>query len=654
MMDNWTTVLQAIESTGAKLKNRNGVWRGNSPLRTGSDSNAFTIKVDVDGMDGVFKDHVSGDSGNFYQLASLLGVQLEDKNPIQVESTRREYSNLEDYAQAHGVSGEVFAKARWECVTQYGRPALKFPTATGNRYRFLDGIATGDKPLYMHDKGTTTCFYGLNKAIAMADNGEYGSLVFCNGEASTVVAQHYGIPAFCQTSGEKPIQDNLLKELKDAWQGRIIIALDCDKTGRDVSVQINKQIPNSVIVDLGLSKGGDLADLCKLHEQTTYQALLDLVARQPKQDAPPTAKTESQAEAVSIHTTVVNRDDMVRVQLSDRLHGKTPTKERGFAFPIETMHKFGGFMETCLTGKLTAIIGGSGDGKTQFLETCIDMLNAKGVNGLFYGIEWSKEEMEMRRIQRWSGRGEKLHITYSMLQKHSMYLGDKDDGIPDMYNSGTRLTDEQLGEYDRITAMLNKWRGHIEYHEGNQSLEATLDDMRVAIERSRNDGLLIRFIVFDYAQLLKAKSWDNSTNRYEFAVELVKDFAIEQNVHVFMTSQVNKGASADSKQGTTLSADSANFIRKDKFNLVLILDRQYYKKDGEYIETNAYYLTVGKASMGGKPEGYTDKDMRVPLVMLPNRLYFSPDSDWRVINASPYNLLSDNQYCVNFDKSLDF
>ena len=54
-----------------------------------------------------------------------------------------------------------------------------------------------------------------------------------NGEISTIAAQALGIPACAVTSGEKTsIPPELLEELRSAWDGPIMIALDCDATGR--------------------------------------------------------------------------------------------------------------------------------------------------------------------------------------------------------------------------------------------------------------------------------------------------------------------------------------------------------------------------------------------------------------------------------------
>src|SRR5260221_7632825 len=95
-------------------------------------------------------------------------------------------------------------------------------------------------------------------------------LVLVNGEVSTDVAQYFGIAACCLTTGgEHTIKPELLKELKAAYAGEIIVALDCDSAGRENAAKVVKQLVeagfDAQAVDLGFSSGGeDISDFCKL------------------------------------------------------------------------------------------------------------------------------------------------------------------------------------------------------------------------------------------------------------------------------------------------------------------------------------------------------------------------------------------------------
>ena len=135
-------VLAALASYDLKMEREAGKYRCNSPLRPGSNSHAFTLIIH-DAEHGAYFDHVSEDSGTLYDLAQHLGLELPAVRHV-IENTKRVYNGLADYAQAHGVSAEVFAMAGWSETTYQDRPALAFMTQTGTRYRFLDG----DKPTY--------------------------------------------------------------------------------------------------------------------------------------------------------------------------------------------------------------------------------------------------------------------------------------------------------------------------------------------------------------------------------------------------------------------------------------------------------------------------------------------------------------------------
>lgn len=275
-------VLKTLESYGLKpdgtAPGGGQKYRCNSPLRTGSNSMAFTITI-TDGEHGAFYDHVSDEKGSLYDLAQRLGIE-PDRERAPVGNTKRAYSGLDDYAAAHGVPGDVFRAARWREVSKNDRLALEFPTRSGPRWRFLDG----NKPVFVSPPGYQRCWYGLNAPLfkALAD-GQH-PLVICNGEPSVVVAQHYGLAALAMTgSGENLIPPDLLDDLLDGLKDLrppVIVALDCDAKGRRVAPQIARQFQSrgfqARAVDLALGEHGDLADFCMLHGADTGAALLKL------------------------------------------------------------------------------------------------------------------------------------------------------------------------------------------------------------------------------------------------------------------------------------------------------------------------------------------------------------------------------------------
>lgn len=278
-MSTTEQIIAALEPYKLKRDGANK-YRCNSPLRPGSDSHAFTLVINGP-EHGAFQDFVSGESGSLYDLARYLGIAIPTVTPIT--STKRAYAGIEDYARTHGVQISVLHFWQWRETIHQGRPALEIPTASGNRWRFLDG----DKPHFISPPGYRRCWYGLNQRVLVAlDNNK--PLVLCNGEISTVVAQHYGLAAVAITGGEKAeIPDDLLAELKGKIgpARQIIIAMDCDKTGRmtarGLETQLREAGYDALAVDLGLGTGGDLADFCTLHQDDALRELLKLPGLPP-------------------------------------------------------------------------------------------------------------------------------------------------------------------------------------------------------------------------------------------------------------------------------------------------------------------------------------------------------------------------------------
>lgn len=279
MMTTAEQVLARLEAFKLEKKGA-GKYRCNSPLRPGSDSHAFSLKIEADGEHGAYQDFASDDKGSLYDLAQQLGIELPQR--AQVVDTKRVYADLVDYARAHGVEAGIFVTAGWKQVMRENRPALQFPTQNGQRWRFIDG----QKPAYKSEPGYKKCWYGALRAMEMESASKL--MVICNGEASTIVAQHYGVPALCVTAGEAQIPNELIKELDSKlWVApgdlELLIAMDCDTKGREAAHQVESQFKamgftSCRAVDLQLGDKGDLADFCMLHQGGALTALRTLPA----------------------------------------------------------------------------------------------------------------------------------------------------------------------------------------------------------------------------------------------------------------------------------------------------------------------------------------------------------------------------------------
>ncbi|MEQ9033133.1 MAG: hypothetical protein RLP44_30730, partial [Aggregatilineales bacterium] len=217
-------------------------------------------------------------------------------NSQPIASTKRAYRDLQDYASAHGIPAEALTQSGWTLTHYQNRPALRFATQTGARYRFLDGR----KPVYINPRGYQRCWYLLKAAAGRAKSSGQ-ALILCNGEASTIAGQAHGLAATAITGGEKQrLPENLLMQLIQTYPPtnehknahKILVALDCDTAGRTAAAGITTQLREAGYavdaLDLGLDDGGDLADFCKLNAGARLLDQLHALPKLPIADLLPT------------------------------------------------------------------------------------------------------------------------------------------------------------------------------------------------------------------------------------------------------------------------------------------------------------------------------------------------------------------------------
>lgn len=272
-----STAQKVLEALGLSPRPDN-TYRINSPIRPGSNSQSFILTI-TDDEHGTWYDHVSGERGSLYELVRKCPQWNIEPPGATIDTSKRIYTDHHDYAAQKGVSWDVFAAAGFAPARKSNRNAISIHTDHGTRYRFLD-YRGGDT--YINERGFTACWYKLPEAIRIAR--ETGApLVYCNGEASTVVAQHFGVPAVTLAGGgERNISSTLIHELKTLWNGSVIVALDCDKAGRAASAKVTKALNDEHIaafsVDMQLGTGGDLADFVKLYRDNP---MIELQKLQP-------------------------------------------------------------------------------------------------------------------------------------------------------------------------------------------------------------------------------------------------------------------------------------------------------------------------------------------------------------------------------------
>jgi len=349
------------------FKQRGNTWRGNTPGKPDSDSQACVVTIEGP-ENGAYINFATGTSGSLYEFCEANSIDKAERVPVA--TSKKEYTSFEQYATEHGAPVEAFRAARWMEKVEDNRRALAFDTDNGIRYRFLDG----QKPPYKSPAGYKSCWYGLKRAVGKL-TGPGKPLVLVNGEASTVVCQHWGIPAACTTSGgERKLSDELLKELREMWSGQIIIAMDCDSAGRTAAEALRAQLADYsvAVVDLGLTDGGDAANWCLLHKE---QSMAQLMARTTF-----SGKTQSQADNPKYV-----RSGALMKQVS-AFYRKVQTGDARLTLPtgIEGWDKalMGG-----LWSGLNFIAGPMGSGKSTLASSIVGNWTRLGKRGLIVATE---------------------------------------------------------------------------------------------------------------------------------------------------------------------------------------------------------------------------------------------------------------------------
>lgn len=335
-----TLGLRILAALNITPRSADGEGRYRAPSLTSSsgESDALSISIEAGGNFGMWQDFKTGKKGNLAKLAAELNIELGDNKRAPLAR-----SLLETYASEHGVEAEAFMRAGWkessfrEKAGDITVKALAFPTKTGERKRIF---GTKGMRRYSSPTGYKRSWYRLSEALALAESTGR-ALVYCNGEASVVAAQWRGIPATTCTGGEKEIslenkrtgQKDLLAELvqETGVHDRdtpleILIALDCDDTGREYAPKIQAQLARvgftARAVDLGLADGQDLADFL------AYETDVDRLYTLPTLKATSSDTTSEHVERViepdELLAGINNTEDLARRADSGELKLQAP------------------------------------------------------------------------------------------------------------------------------------------------------------------------------------------------------------------------------------------------------------------------------------------------------------------------------------------
>lgn len=579
----WDMVRTTLERSHNLKHERGDQWRGSSPFRSGSDGNTFTVRIAPDGEHGSYYDHKDDSiKGSLYQLAAQLGIE-----PVRafsaVAQTKRQYNGLKDYAEAHGVPEQAYIDWHWQAQvkTVTKRPALEFMTRGGKRWRFIDG----GKGSFMSESGYKQCWYGLERAAKIAL--EKGTpLIFCNGEPSVVAAHYWGLPATTITSGEKgSFPPALLEQVKTHYNGKIVIAMDCDFTGANAAFGLVKSFQNigvdAVAIDLMLGDGGDLGDFCKLYQTeslTRFQQCKQLEARA----IPPeqlTLPASTPAAALKIEDMYCSDIDALQAYM-DELIGDVVPKSPPLPNPFTFLHQFGGLGEICVSGKLLYFASISGGTKTIGFETGWEAYQEQGIHSIVYSPEWIDEgsdaiEMAARSVQRTGG------AYFGDWLKHRMYQSEQTFGMKT--KSGKAMDSNEVSRNYNMAANLMRRPGRVFYIKNPglsaEQLCALIDGI---CEREARNGIIIRAVWIDFAQLLWLQnSGDGGRIWIEVAINHLKDVCRSRNLVGFVNSQMRKDDAELAKTNGKIDASMMQFLSDQQANFIFAFSPKY--EDGKRV-----------------------------------------------------------------------
>lgn len=560
MSSTWELVHSHLDSYGMRADGGDQ-FRCNNPWRAGSDSMSLRIKVASDGEHGTYFDHVSEEKGTLYGLAIKLGITPTREYP-EVQDSKRVYRNLEEYAALKGIPAQAFIDMKWtaEIVTVTGRPAIEFMTQGGKRWRFLDG----EKPPFISVPGYKRCWYALAEAVKLAkETGQ--ALIVCNGEPSTIVGQYFGLATTAVTSGEKKeIPAELIEQLKQAYDGEILVALDCDYKGVSAALVLAKQFQASGFkakaIDLYLGETGDIADFCKLHQQDALSRLgscgeiiTPTISAKPATTPQITISYTSDIEALQTYIDEINGDVLPSVP--------------PLINPYRFLHEHGGLGHVIPAGKVLYFASVSGGTKTIGFETGWEAYQNEGTHNIVYSPEWIDDrgavEMAARSVQRAGGVSFKEKMLQALHQSERQFRSNS--------NTGVALSASRVSDSIAKANMLIRRPGRAFFiKEPGLSAEKMCMQIETICDLEAAKGNIIKAGWLDFAQLLWLENSEGSGRIWiETAIGLFKDTCRRKNLVGFVSSQMRKDDSESAKNGGKLSADMMQWLSDQQANFIL-------------------------------------------------------------------------------------
>lgn len=319
----------------------------------------------------------------------------------------------------------------------------------------------------------------------------------------------------------------------------------------------------------------------------------------PKRE-PPAAPS---APAVALPPYFSSIDSLTRYK--ERLDGMHIDDCGPIVFPFKALHDLGGYCRMVQPRKLIGIIGLSGGGKTSFLETLTDNWRQMGYHVLWWGPEWSWDQMADRAIQRYGG------LSINQMMEHEVWLSEQrraknGEFIRELF--GAMAAPFLVEKSKQIATSIETWAGKAFYcGKMDVTLDTLLEEAALIIQDQREKyQRSIRIVVWDYIQLLQLKGVRSDMERVNQAVTAIKTFCVDNKLVGLIASQPRKEDSTNAKQeGELLTSEAAQYMREDQFNLMMTLNPMMV----EGRVTSQAVINVVKNSAGKKEKRTVQIDL---------------------------------------------
>lgn len=288
---------------------------------------------------------------------------------------------------------------------------------------------------------------------------------------------------------------------------------------------------------------------------------------------------------------VVTSDEAMTTVMS-WLEGKLPPTEPILS-PYGAMHQLGGMAELWEPRKLIYVIGAAGMGKTAFMETGADALRRRGLSVIYWGPEWSPEEVQMKTIARYGGP------SFSKQRKAHLWEMEQRMGLPKDKCHGEPLTEDEQQKAYKLACQVLAWPGKAYYID---RADLPMGDMAVKVQeitaKAREEGHKPVAFFCDYLQKAKLPGsmgrWDELENK----ANVISYAVISANLVGVVASQVGKANSRQARKNTRLDGGSAQGLSDQLPNLYITLN-PVFDHDGNRLEKGV--ISVEKNSSGYAP-----------------------------------------------------